>query len=101
MGVSCAGVEYVLFALGSAIAGGLIGRRKGSSFWIWASVAAVVPVLGIVAALLYRSERDEPRRACPTCGTIVPAYQALCTRCGTELDYPDELIEPESVSAGR
>ena len=29
------------------------------------------------------------------------AYDALCTRCGSELEYPDELIEPESVTAAR
>jgi hypothetical protein len=24
------------------------------------------------------------------------AYDALCTRCGSELDYPEVLIAPES-----
>jgi hypothetical protein len=91
-------VEYVFLCFVSGVAGGLIGRSKGSSFWIWATVCAVVPFLGIVAALVYRSERDEPRRDCPNCGKVVPIYQALCTRCGAELDYPDRLIEPESVA---
>jgi predicted nucleic acid-binding Zn ribbon protein len=42
----------------------------------------------------YRTERDEPRRACPTCGKVVPVHDALCTRCGTELEYPETVIEP-------
>ncbi len=83
-------MEYLLICVASALAGGVIGRSKGSSFFLWATVSLVVPVIGPLFALLYRSERDEPRRACPTCGKVVPIYQAVCNRCGTELDYPDD-----------
>jgi hypothetical protein len=62
-------------------------------------VGALVPFLGVVLAAMYRYETDELRRQCPTCGKIVPIYDALCTRCGTELDFPDVAIEP--VSAAR
>ena len=55
---------------------------------------------GLLALALYRSDRDEPRRQCPGCGKIVMAYDALCTRCGTELEYPDELIAPEAQLRG-
>jgi hypothetical protein len=58
-------------------------------------------IAGLIGALLYRYERDELRRQCPGCGKVVPAYDALCTRCGTELEYPEVLIEPESVTAAR
>jgi hypothetical protein len=27
---------------------------------------------------------------------VTKIYDALCTRCGTELDYPDVPIAPES-----
>ena len=92
-------MAYLIFALSFAVAGGLVGRLKGSSFFIWFLISGIVPVLGLLAALLYRTERDELRRQCPGCGKIVKLHDAICTRCGTELEFPDVAIEPESASA--
>jgi hypothetical protein len=92
-------VEYLAIMLVSGVWAGLIGRRKGSSTLIWFMVGAVAPFAGVVAAALYRYETDEVRRQCPGCGRVVPLHDALCTRCGTELDFPDVAIEP--VSAAR
>jgi hypothetical protein len=94
-------VAYLVIAFSFALAGGLVGRIKGSSFFIWFMISGILPVLGLLAALLYRSERDELRRQCPGCGKIVKLHDAICTRCGTELDFPDIAIEPESVEYGR
>jgi hypothetical protein len=94
-------VPYLILALSFALAGGLVGKIKGSSFLIWFAISGVLPVLGLVAALLYRSERDELRRQCPGCGRIVKLHDALCTRCGTELDFPEIAIEPESAASPR
>jgi predicted amidophosphoribosyltransferase len=74
----------------------LIGKLKGSSFWLWFLISGGVPILGLLAAIAYRFERDELRRQCPTCGRVTKIYDALCTRCGTEFDYPDVAIAPES-----
>jgi uncharacterized OB-fold protein len=49
-----------------------------------------VPIFGLLAAIFYRYESDEPRRRCPRCGRVTTAYDALCTRCGEELEYPQE-----------
>jgi DNA-directed RNA polymerase subunit RPC12/RpoP len=81
---------YVVIALVFGLAGGLVGRSKGSSFVIWFLVAAAVPMIGLVAALLYRSEDEEPDRACPRCGARCKVYAALCMRCGMELEFPEE-----------
>jgi hypothetical protein len=94
-------VIYLVFALWFGIAAGVVGRIKGSSFFLWFLVGAALPVLGLVGAVLYRSERDELRRQCPTCGNIVKLHDAMCMRCGTDLEFPDRAIEPESVAAGR
>ena len=94
-------MEYLLICVVSGAWAGFIGRRKGSSFFIWAFIGALVPFLGVILAALYRYETDELRRQCPTCGRIVPIYDALCTRCGTELDFPDVAIEPASSAARR
>jgi len=90
-------MAYVIIALWFGLAGGIIGRIKGSSFWLWFLISGLVPVLGLLTALAYRSERDELRRACPNCGRVTKIYDALCTRCGAELDYPDLALAPESL----
>jgi uncharacterized OB-fold protein len=48
-----------------------------------------------------RFERDELRKQCPRCGNVVKLYDALCMRCGNELDFPDVAIEPESVAKAK
>ena len=94
-------MAYVVLAFSFALAGGLVGRIKGSSFFLWFLISGLLPVLGLLAAVLYRSERDELRRQCPGCGRIVKLHDALCTRCGAELEFPDVAIEPESAAAAR
>ncbi len=92
-------MAYLVIAFFFGLAGGVVGRIKGSSFVLWFLISAIVPVLGLLAAVLYRYERDEPERRCPTCGKVCKVYEALCTRCGTELEYPDELIIPERAAS--
>jgi hypothetical protein len=94
-------VAYLIVAFSFALAGGLVGRLKGSSFFIWFLISGILPGIGLVAALLYRSERDELRRQCPGCGKIVKLHDAICMRCGTELEFPEIAIEPESAAAPR
>ena len=91
----------LLIILASGFFGGWIGRAKGSSFFLWFLIAACVPVLGVLVAAFYRMEVDEPRRQCPGCGKVVMLYDALCTRCGTELEYTDEQLPPESAAVAR
>ena len=89
-------MAYVLIALGFALAGGYVGKIKGSSFLLLFLISGIVPVFGLLAAIAYRFEREELRRQCPQCGRVTKIYDALCTRCGTELDFPDVAIAPES-----
>jgi hypothetical protein len=89
-------MAYAIIALCFAISGGVVGRIKGSSFWLWFLISGIVPVLGLITALLYRYESEELRRRCPRCGRVTKIYDAICTRCGTELDFPDEPLAPEA-----
>jgi hypothetical protein len=87
---------YIVIAMSFALAGGFVGRLKGSSFFIWFLISGAVPVIGLAAAVLYRYDTDEPRRRCPTCGNVCMLHDALCTRCGSELDFPEEseIVQP-------
>ncbi len=94
-------MAYLVLCVSFGLAGGVVGKLKGSSFLLWFLVSAVLPVIGLVAALLYRSDRDELRRQCPTCGKVVKLHDALCTRCGSELEFPEVAIASESALARR
>jgi len=83
---------YLVIAFFFALAGGVVGRLKGSSFVLWFLISGVVPFLGLLAAVLYRTEDAEPRRICPTCGRVCMLCDALCTRCGTELEFTEKLV---------
>ena len=82
-------MEYVVIALSFGLATGIIGRAKGSSFFIWLVIGTILPLLGLVAVILYRVEKDEPERQCPRCGRVVKLYVQVCPRCGTDLYLPD------------
>jgi hypothetical protein len=90
-------MSYLLIAVAFALAGGIVAKVKGNSFWLWFLISGLVPFLGLLAAALYRSERDALRRRCPRCGRIVKIHDALCTRCGEELEFPQVAIAPESA----
>jgi hypothetical protein len=92
-------MAYVIIALCFAVSGGIVGRLKGSSFVLWFLISGAVPVVGLIAAIVYRDENAEARRACPRCGRVCMIYDALCTRCGAELDFPDS--DARSAPAGR
>jgi hypothetical protein len=88
-------MAYVIIAVCFGLSGGIIGRIKGSSFMLWFLISGLVPFLGLLAAIVYRFESDELRRQCPGCGRVTKIYDAICTRCGTELSFPEVVIAPE------
>jgi hypothetical protein len=89
-------MPYVIIAVCFGLAGGLVGKIKGSSFLMWFLISGLVPFFGLMAAVAYRFERDELRRRCPRCGRVRKIYDALCTNCGAELDFPEVAVAPES-----
>jgi endogenous inhibitor of DNA gyrase (YacG/DUF329 family) len=91
-----AGASYAVIALLFGLATGFVGRGKGSSFFIWFLIGLILPILGLLAVILYRGEREEPERRCPTCGKIVKLHVQVCPRCGTDLYLPD----PSEVRPG-
>ena len=57
------GFEYLIIIFFCGLGTAIIGKAKGSSFWIWFLVGAVLPILGLIAVVLYRrvwSSRARP-----------------------------------------
>jgi hypothetical protein len=88
------GLLVILFFFG--LAGGIVGRIKGSSFFIWFLVSFCIPFIGLATAILYRYDNQELRRQCPECGKVIKLHDTVCVRCGAELEFPDVAIASEA-----
>lgn len=78
---------FILLAFGLATA--IVGRAKGSSFFLWLLIGTVLPLIGLIAAILYRYEKDDPLRRCPSCGRVHRIEVQVCRYCGEDLFLPD------------
>ncbi len=91
------GLLVILFFFG--LAGGIVGKIKGSSFFLWFLISGLIPFLGLITAICYRFENEELRRQCPECGRVIKLHDTVCMRCGAELDFPDVAIASEAAVA--
>ena len=87
------GLLVIMFFFG--LAGGIVGRTKGSSFLIWFMISGLIPFLGVLTAIFYRYDNQELRRQCPGCGRVLKLHDAVCTSCGEELEFPEVAIASE------
>jgi hypothetical protein len=92
---------YVVIACCFGLAGGIVGRIKGGSFILWFLISACVPFIGLLTAIFSRWENRELRRQCPGCGKVLKLHDAMCLRCGTELEFPDVAIASEASTRER
>ena len=88
------GLLVIMFFFG--LAGGIVGRIKGSSFFMWFLISGLVPFFGLLAAVCYRFDKQELRRQCPGCGRVLMLHDTVCMRCGEELEFPDVAIASEA-----
>jgi energy-coupling factor transporter transmembrane protein EcfT len=88
------GLLFILFCFG--VAGGIVAKIKGDTVWVWFLVSACVPFIGLLTAIFYRVEGDELNRRCPGCGRVIKLYDAVCMRCGEELEFPDVALAPRA-----
>jgi hypothetical protein len=88
------GLLVIMLCFG--LAGGIVGKIKGSSFFLWFLISGLVPFFGLLAAIFYRFDNQELRRQCPGCGRVVKLHDAVCLNCGTELEFPDVAIASEA-----
>lgn len=73
---------------------GVVGKYKGSSFFIWFFAGTILPGIALLGVILMRTDKQDPKRECPNCHAVVPIAAQVCMRCGEDLEYPDELIAP-------
>ncbi len=93
------GLLVILFFFG--LAGGVVGRIKGGSFVLWFMISGLMPLVGLLSAVCSRREDQELRRQCPGCGRVLKLHDALCTRCGAELEFPEVALASEATMRSR
>jgi hypothetical protein len=86
-------LEYLVLAIFFGLSAGVIGKIKGSSFFVWFLVGFVLPFLGTLAAIFYRNEREVLKRTCPECRNVVAIHDQVCSRCGRDLEYPEPAAQ--------
>jgi hypothetical protein len=93
------GLIVIMFFFG--LAGGIVGRVKGSSFVIWFLVSGLIPFFGLLAAIFYRFDNQELRRQCPQCRQVLKLHDAVCMYCGAELEFPEVAVAPAASMPSR
>jgi hypothetical protein len=88
-------MEFLVLLFFFGLATAIVGKIKGSSFFVWFLVGFCLPIIGLIGAILYRWERFEPRRSCPRCGNVVKITDQVCMVCGEDLDWPVEEKRPD------
>ena len=83
-------MAYLVIAFFFGLATAIVAKIKGSSFFLWLVIGTVLPVAGLIAALLYRWERYEPRQRCPRCGYVMNIADQVCMRCGEDIVWEPE-----------
>ena len=83
------GFEYLFIAFFFGLATGDHRQGQGQLVLGLAAGRHGAAGLGLIAVILYRSEKDEPERQCPNCHKAVKLYVQVCPRCGTDLYLPD------------
>jgi hypothetical protein len=85
-------VQWLVLMFFFGLSAGVIGKIKGSSFVLWFLIGAALPAIGTLAAVLYRFEREEPRRECDECGRMMPVSDQVCRRCGADQRLPETVF---------
>ena len=65
--------------------------------FLWFLISAILPVFGLIALMLYRSERDEPRRQCPGCGQDREDPRRAVHPLRHRARVPEVVIPPEAA----
>jgi hypothetical protein len=87
-------MQWLVLMFFFGLSAGGIGKLKGSSFFIWFLIGAALPVFGVLAAVCYRFERNEPRRRCDECGRMIAVSDQVCRGCGADQELPSQVFVP-------
>lgn len=80
-------MDYLVIIFFCGLSAGLVAKFRGNSFLLWFAIGFVLPLLGTVAALLYRRGSEVEQKECPECGAPVAIHDQVCMRCGHDIEW--------------
>jgi endogenous inhibitor of DNA gyrase (YacG/DUF329 family) len=80
-------VDYLVIIFFCGLSAGTVAKIRGNSFLLWFAIGFVVPLVGTIAALLYRRESEVEKKDCPECGAPVAIHDQVCMRCGHDIEW--------------
>ncbi len=88
--------SFGLLHAASVVLTAFIANERGRRWWVWALVAAFLPVLALILVLVLpppvQAGRPGPAPLhCPTCGRMPPGNARFCPHCGSSV-HPDGKI---------
>jgi ribosomal protein S27AE len=83
-------MAYLVLIFFTGLSAGIVAKSRGNSFLLWFVIGFVLPIIGTVAAYLYRRDGEAPKRECPECGNVVAIHDQVCMRCGRDLEWSGE-----------
>ncbi len=87
-------MAFIVTVLFCGLSAGIVAKLRSNSFWIWFLIGMCLPLLGTLAALLYRREDSVEKRHCPECGSTVAIHDQVCMQCGNDLWLFEEPPAP-------
>jgi len=80
-------VEYVVIIFFCGLSAGVVAKYRGNSFLLWFVIGFVLPLIGTVAAALYRRDSDVEKKECPECDQPVAIHDQVCMNCGHDIEW--------------
>ena len=88
-------MDYIVIIFFCGLSAGTVAKIRGNGFLIWFAIGLVLPLIGTIAALLYRSERKVEKKECPECGAPVAIHDQVCMKCGHDIEWLfDDPVTP-------
>jgi hypothetical protein len=78
--------RYLIIAVITGIAGGIIARSKGYNQFLWVLLCTVIPMLLLVILILPVRVYEGQIKKCPHCTAVVREGETVCRHCGNRVD---------------
>jgi ribosomal protein S27AE len=85
-------MAYLVLIFFTGLSAGIVAKSRGNSFLLWFAIGLVLPLIGTVAAFLYRRDSEVAKRECPECGDTIAIHDQVCMKCGRDLDWTGEAF---------
>jgi membrane protease subunit (stomatin/prohibitin family) len=92
------GVNYMQYQAGQAVVDAAKNPSGGNVAGLGVGLGAGVGLGGAVGSQFAQGMYQQPTKACPKCGSIIPASNAFCPNCGANLTAAQPAPQVQSAN---